>query len=322
MPKITLVLDSSQISTYLNCPQKWYNQYVRRIIPIGIPTSSEPMDAGTYIHKLLDIYYVERAKGELNLNSILLKCLSYDPDNDICECGCIAEYHKNISSLNLNECTRCNKCLKYRPHPFPLPLETRTKVRDRFKDYVGKWNTNEFIPLSPKHVEVGFSEPIYEDSENLFVLEGRIDLLSTLQGLKVMVDHKSQMQIHWLYPKSVQFKNYALVSKCNTVIINYIRLHKQITPDTLVRDVVTFNQFELQAWKKELIDIYFRIKKDLLNKSFDKNWDSCKGFGKTFNKNEPKYCHYDNLCTEFNSQMLAIKERTLYKIQEKIWRPW
>lgn len=319
--KTVLVLDSSQISAYLMCPQKWYNQYVRRLVKVGTPPSTEAMDAGTYMHKLLDIYY----KGKVlcrPLNDILHDCIQYNPDIDMCECGCDVNVHKFMPELGISECNNCCKCASFRPHPFPLSNAIRQTVRDRFKDYVYKYQTNDFVPHSVKHVETGFSELVYEDSEHIFVLEGRIDLLATLQGLPLIVDHKSQMQIHWLYPKSVQFKNYALVSKCSTFVINYIRLHKQITPETLYREIVNFSAPELRGWRTELIRIYFKIASALKTGVLERNWDSCKGYSKTFKRDAPSWCIYDTLCTEWDEQMRQKKEEALYKIQEKIWKPW
>jgi hypothetical protein len=318
MSKFTLVLDSSQISMYLECPQLWYNKYVLKLEP-NQTQPADAMNAGTYGHKLLDIYYRLRRRGGLSLNSIVEVCFAYDPDNDTCECGCAKDLHKVIPSINITECQRCKKCLKFRPHPFPLNQENRYTVRNRFRDYVFKYQDNDFMAHSEDSVEVGFSEPIYEDSENLFVLEGRIDLMGTIQGLSTIVDHKFQLRSHKLYKKSVQFRNYALISKTLMMFINYIRLSKKIDDTTLVRDPVVFTIPELLEWKKKLIGIYMRIKKDLLevgpSGGLWHNWSACPG----------KYnyeCQFTTLCEENDPTMLEIKKNQLYTIKEETWRPW
>jgi hypothetical protein len=304
MSKFTLVLDSSQISTFSECATLWNYQYNKRLVPAVIKPN-EAMNAGTYGHKLLDIYYRLKRRG-CPLNDILTACLEYDPDKDTCECGCSKEHHKIIELIALEECQRCHRCLKFRPRPFPLSSDVRIQVRTRLKDYFMKYANTDFMPLSEGHVEVGFSEPIYEDDENLFILEGRLDAIAQQQGLNMIVDHKFQFKQHWLYPKSIQFKNYALVGKICLLMINYIRLHKQLTDETLARVLVSFTVPELLAWKKELISIYFRIKQAQLLSTYDRNWYSCKGYSETYKIDEPRYCIYNKLCEEFNSDMKAI----------------
>jgi PD-(D/E)XK nuclease superfamily len=327
--KFTLVLDSSQISTFLECPQKYVNQYVKRLVPLAYDPSVEAtaMNAGTYGHKLLDIYYRNKVK-RLSLNDNIQACMDYNPDTDTCECGCMYDCHRalKIGGCEIQECQRCHKCAKFRPRPFPLNSDVRAQVRNRFKDYVFKYQHNDLMPLSEKHVEIGFAESVYEDSDNLFVLEGRIDMIAEIQGVKVCVDHKFQMQTHWLYPNSIQFKNYAMVSGCNTFMINYVRLAKMINDTTMVREIVPFTQFKLNAWKQRLIKIFWNIKSLMLDSQNNvrqfRNWDACSGYGKTFQKDQPKYCWYGQLCEEPFAQTEVQKENMLYKIQKEVWRPW
>ena len=338
MSKFSLVLDSSQITEFLHCPRHWYYSHIRNLIPATLPDEkNEAMNAGTYGHKLLDIYYRNRFSN-LTLNSNLESCFAYDPDKDTCECGCMKDVHKDII-LNstrtgspigmsdnapeiLNECGRCKKCLKFRPKPFPLSDDIRFQVRNRFRDYVMKYQNNDFVIQSPEHSEIGFSEPIYEDTDNYFVLEGRMDLLGTLQGLPVLVDHKWQVKTHWLYPKSVQFKNYVLISKVPTLIINYVRLVQKITPDSLYRDIVSFSKPEIQEWKNRVIEIFFYVKECIQTGDFERVWSSCGGSQLTYDKNRPNYCWYNPLCEECDPVMRERKENTLYKIKDVQWRPW
>ena len=320
MSKFTLVQDSSQISSFLECPQKWMNYYIKRLEPAGFHIEDEAMNAGTYGHKLLDIYYRLKHRG-VGLNDALEACFAYNPDEDVCECGCSKEFHCTVAALDIEECKRCKKCIKFRPHPFPLASLTRGNVRRRFREYVFQYQQNDITPLSEQHVEVGFSENIYEDDENLFVLEGRIDLIGQLQGLDCFMDHKFQTKTHWLYLKSVQFKNYALITKLPMGIANYVRLQSKIQPDSLSRDIVTFNTVELAAWHKRLIQIFFRMKKALQTQP-ERNWNACSGGRLTYEKDKPQYCWYTGLCEEPDSKIVEAREKQLFKIKENVWRPW
>lgn len=321
--KFTLVLDSSQLTTYLECPALWNYKYNRRLIPASFSEDEqEAMNAGTYGHKLLDIYYRNRSLG-YSMNDAVELAFIYNPDNDTCSCGCSKDLHTTIEILSLDECTRCKKCVKFVPKPFPLSQDVRFIVRNRFREYCAKYMMNDFKPVSPQHVEVGFSESIFEDDENLFVLEGRIDLLATYQGLPCFVDHKFQMSTHWLYKDSIQFKNYALVTKTPMAVINYVRLHKQINNDSMVRDIINFSIPQLISWKSKLAKIFFEIKGSLVAGAFENRWSACSGYhGKTFQRNKPRYCWYGQLCESENEEMRKRREKLLFNISETAWKPW
>lgn len=324
--KYTLILDSSQISSYLGCPQRWYNSQIKKIFPTYFKEDQIALNCGTLLHKYLDLYYSARAQGIRDLSTLWTLMEAYNPDKETCKCGCLQEHHKFITE-NIQECARCNKCLAFNPVPFQLDPANRYKVLHRFRDYMFKYQAGDFEVTSPKQVEVGFSEVLYEDSENLFILEGRIDLLPTWQGLECIVDHKGQMTTHWLYPRSTQFKNYALISKRLLFVINYVRFKKDLDEHTLARRVINFSAYELSAWRGELIKIYFRIKgaiqlAESSNGETYKDWNACSGHFPTSKEDEPKYCYYTELCNEPNPEMKLRKEKTLYKIQENLWRPW
>lgn len=311
----------------------WYYKYVLRLVPNFLRPEdqegkSEPMNAGTYGHKLLEIYYRARFRG-LSLNDAAAVAFSYDPDKDTCVCGCSLDTHQVIEKLQVTECTRCHKCLKmhkdgkevFEAKPFALDQGVRAAVRNRLLEYFFKYQHNDFKPISEQSIEVGFSEPIFEDAENLFVLEGRIDMLANMDGASfpIIVDHKFQMREHELYAKSIQFRNYALIGRVNLLMVNYIRLHKAVKDTTLQRELVNFTVFEHAAWKKKLIEIYFRIKrlKELgdSGKTIDQNFSACPG---RFNY----ACHYTQLCEEPQESVVKLKQKQLYTINEVQWRPW
>src|SRR5215467_5546445 len=163
MSKFSLVVDSSQISSFLECPQLWTNYYQKKLEPAHFQPQDEAMDMGTYGHKLLDIYYRARFRG-LSLNQATELCNAYNPDIDICDCGCGHEFHCPTQIAGIEECKRCKKCIKFRPHPLPLTQPVRQAVLKRFREYCYKYQQDDFQPLSEQHVEIGFSEVIYEDS--------------------------------------------------------------------------------------------------------------------------------------------------------------
>ena len=150
--KYTLVLDSSQISNFLECPEQWHNKYVKRLIPTFYEIDRSAMNAGTYGHNS-HIYYRMRSKL-LPLNEAMQAAFAYEPDSDTCECGCEAIYHKAIEALKIVECQKCKHCLKFRPHPFDLSPDARSTVRARLRDYFAKYQNSDFQATSENHVEV------------------------------------------------------------------------------------------------------------------------------------------------------------------------
>jgi len=321
MSKHTLVLDSSQISCFLECPQLWQYKYVQRLTPQHYEVDATYMNAGTYGHSMLDVYYKARARHETPQEAIA-QAFSYNPDTDTCECGCKIDSHKLVPAFNILECRRCKHCANFKAKPFALDSIVRSTVQNRLREYFFKYQDQDFTALSEQHVEVGFSEPIYEDTENFFVLEGRIDLLGSIQGLPCAVDHKFQFKTHYLYPKSVQFKNYALISKVTMFFINYIRLRKEPGPTNLERVICSFTVPELLAWKQKLIQVFFKIKEAQLSSDYEKRWNSCKGYGETYKQDQPKYCIYNPLCEEINSDIVERKQQTLYQVNQEVWKPW
>jgi hypothetical protein len=326
VPKFTLAVDSSQISTFLECPQKWVNFYVKRLEPLNFQPD-ESLNMGSYGHKLLEIYYRAKARG-VGLNDSFKLMDAYNPDKDNCECGCGKDFHQEIPELGITECVRCRKCTNFRPKPLELPTKVRDKVRKRMILYCNEYQRDDVQPTSEQHVEVGFSEPIYEDSDNLFVLEGRIDLIGKLQGLDCFVDHKIQGKMYWLYMRSVQIKNYMLITKVPMAVINYIRLGDKVEKgSTFARDIITLNKIEVDVWHKRLVAIFFRMKKTVQTfqssrDGIDRDWNACSGGKLTYDKSKPAYCWYGPLCEEVDPVVALRKEQQLFKIKENPWRPW
>ncbi len=279
------------------------------------------MNAGTYGHQVLDIYYTLRAQG-VSFNDAFGQALDFCPDKDFkCKCGHIKKEHsRNVPEFNIGPsgCLRCldlAPCKNFDPVPFELSQDLRFAVKNRLRDYFFTYQNNDFVPNNVEAVEVGFSQPIFEDSQNLFVLEGRIDLIGTLQGLATIVDHKFQMRKRDLYKKSVQFRNYDLVCNgvTNMLIVNYIRLAKTVDKTTLVRDIVSFNSRERSWWHTELVKIFFQIKNQIEN-GFVRNYGMCQG----------KYgypCMYAPLCEEIDEGVRELKKQQLFVIKEA-WKPW
>lgn len=322
--KIVLTLDSSQIDTFLTCPTLWHYSYQRNLESIS-SNPNVPMDMGTYGHKLLEIIYKERAKG--NGSTAIDTAFAYNIDKETCHCSHGYHKHTAILGLRLGSCksTGCN-CESFQGIEFPLSAPDRQFVRDRVLEYtfVEGSGIPELIPHSPDHVEVGFSYKLYEDDSRLYILEGRIDLLGQIAPnvTEGWADHKFQMRERDLYLKSIQFRNYSLATGFSLGVVNYIRFAKKVEKDkTFKRAVISFSRLEIESWKANLIEIYHKIEE--ANKENDwynpldrwRNRAACAGkFGYP--------CQFTKLCENFMlPELIKINETNEYHKKPE-WKPW
>lgn len=302
----------------MNCERLWKYGYDERLTPLGRPEVGEAAMMGTYGHKLLELYYESLAKGE-SQSAALESAVAFDPDREKCGCGHTAEYHQQVDGGLLGTkclgCTNGQPCFNFVPVPFDLEKPKRSAVAQRFREYVYTYSHTDIVPKAPEYLEVGFSEKLYEDDERLYVLEGRIDFIGSYCGAEAVVDHKFQLRERDLYKKSIQFRNYALVTHTSLLLINYIRLAKGITNKTFQRVPATFIAQEHRWWRDELLKIFRRMEL-ARSEGTRQNWSACSGkFGYE--------CDFTNLCEpmEQDETFIEAKKQALYTIKP-VWKPW
>ena len=192
----------------------------------------------------------------------------------------------------------------------------------RFGQYIFRWAAtgNDFKPLVNKGkaaVEVGFSVILYEDSEYLFIIEGRLDLITEVNEVTFWVDHKSQERFATLYRFKPQFMTYALATKLPG-IINYIGLQKELQNNSLRRtELITFPKWRLDAWETYLIsNVFIPLAKTLaLNKGFQSNYESCGGSFDSYP------CQFTEIC-ECGSEEMKEQVKKFKYVEIERWKPW
>ncbi len=294
MPRQVLIADSTKITAFLECPE-YYN--LKHNQCLGTDTEvDEPIMAGTFGHKLLDLYY---SNLHLGIEKASEAALAFEP-----------------------------------PAEFNLSKELVSLIRERFNLYWMTYSRNDIKPLTkrvhqitflvdyqdesrsgmyPKDtypnialVEQGFSYSLLDTKEYLFVLEGKVDLIGEVS--------KFQFRKRDLYNKSIQFRNYSLALDISMAVINYIRLHKAVEKDTLKRDLISFSPQERRKWKEELTETFIKMARAKKQRFYERNRSSCPGqFGYK--------CEYTPICDEIDPLVqVAIKENKYKKIEE--WKPW
>lgn len=313
MPQQIVIADSSQLSQWVDCAQNWNYGSAQHLIAINKQDPSEtlrPGDAlaaGSLGHKYLEIYYSTLFNSK-DPGFAARTALNFDPD--------AADKADGMQ--------------------FPLSQPLRDQVRNRFRDYLMTYAADRDFTVAHKKVpavfakdgllvdafiddpliEKGFTYKLFESSEYLFLLEGRVDFVGYAKdGTLLWMDHKFQFREHRLYPESIQFKNYSLALGMNLAVINYVRLHKTVCDKTFVREPISFGSQKLRYWKQELTEMYVGIAKQQASGEFPRNWGSCGGrWGHS--------CQFAPLCEEGNAEIRAAVQRRDFMKKERVWRPW
>lgn len=282
MAKFTLALDASQINAFMECPSMWYFQFRMNLEPVF--WSHEALSKGTIVHGLLERYYKFRAAS----NSV----------EDSCKMA-IENFQVDKAKLEVDE-------------------ETYKFLITRFAQYCANYSRSDYKPLKVGKkplVETGFSVPLVDNANELFVLEGRIDLMVELPNVgPAFMDHKTQSRTNELYGKSTQFRTYAMVTNSSHGVINYFGLQKTVNEKTFRRALLHFSTEERQWWRQELIKKFYEVAYAVRSGYYEHRWSSCSG----------KYgypCQFTKICETRSEHLKNAIIQVEYK-QRPEWLPW
>jgi hypothetical protein len=253
------------------------------------------MDMGTLVHDLLARYYNRRALNPSN--------------NYLMDAHWVFE--EFIASRIIQN------------YGFDLQ-EVGGFLRQRWGQYVMFYPPNiDFLPIVHKGeaaTEVGFSKIIFQDKLRIYVLEGRIDLLSTIQArsitFKIFWDHKSQDKASYFYRYTPQFKTYALATGYRYAGVNYFGLQKDSNNENVFRrQIFNIPEHLITEWKAFIINKFHRIynfKKYGI--PLEKNRGACPG---TYDTHP---CVFTRVCDEQTDKQDIIKWFNFIKVEP--WQPW
>ncbi len=284
MSQTTIRMDSTQIVQYLKCPQMHNFISVQNLVRKR--ETRDALNRGTLMHGLLERYYKKIAE----------KCPP-----------------ASAMSFSLTELNELKK-------EITLPDGDYKKLAVRFIDYYAKYQQDKIEILMKDNipaVEIGFSVPIRDDADFLFVLEGKIDLITIMSGCLVVWDHKYQGREYLLYGHSIQALNYCLATGANRFMYNYIRGHEKIQPNTFDRKLTTISTSLLTKWHRKLNDIFIQrathVLHDVTLNEFPNQTCSDAGYGKR--------CPYTSLCECENENVRKLLIERDYE-KKKEWEPW
>ncbi len=277
----TLTLDTSQLIDWLKCPDYHNYKDTQNLIRLSADRSS--LDKGTIFHGLLERYYRKIFEG----------------------CSASDAFSFALSQLN-----EIHVESKLDPDDYKL-------LTLRFIDYWTKYGNDKVEIYSvdgEPALEIGFSIKLLENDDYLFILEGRIDLITKMSNQLVVWDHKTQGREYWIYESSIQVLNYCLAAKINNFMYNYIRLHQNLQPNTFMRKLIYISPTRIERWKEKLIRYFNLI---VNNPSQLDAWPhpGCADIG------WGKICPYTQLCEQSNERVREILIQRDYQ-QKKPWEPW
>lgn len=279
-------MDSTQIVQLLKCPQlhnfvsvEWLTRKFEQ---------KKYMDRGTVMHGLLERFYYSIWQGDL----------------------------KNAAPYAISCLTKIKEQVVLDPEDYAI-------LTCRFLEYTFKYSNDRIAVFTGSDgkpaIEIGFSVVLLDNDEYLFVLEGRIDLITLMGNRLVIWDHKFQGREYILYGKSVQALNYRLALylqgvPANMFMYNYIRGHKKCQPNTFDRRSDTVSDRVLNRWHQKLIKIYTRRANGIdFSDAFPNQSCTDVGFGKK--------CPFTEICEEQSPGVAKLLlERGFIKRTE--WLPW
>lgn len=296
MKKI-IALDSSQLNQYMKCPLSWAYAYRENLMLTG--AARDALDRGSIMHLYLDAFYK------------------------------IKDYHQSDMNNRLSAANSiCFKVRETALREFPDMAEGLPFIEKRFIEYVTYYTNRDLTPLVNAGVtacELGFSKPLYEDDEYLFLVEGKIDLLHIDQNSKemIVVDHKTQSRVNNLYDYRPQVLTYCWAAKCNYFMYNYVGLQEDkngalLKNDNLFRrSVISVPDWMLTRWENHMLEIFWEITsvETMKDTNIHKNLGSCAG---AFDSSP---CQFHYLCETKDDNMRQHLKAFKYEVRPT-WEPW
>jgi hypothetical protein len=218
-------------------------------------------------------------------------------------------YKSRIKNLSVEKSVK--NALRYMRYQRSMTKDHTRVIYPKVLQYFAHYANETWKPLQ---AEIGFSKPIYEDDEHLFVYQGKIDLLMEVQRVNAFVDHKTQSMQKQLPQDSNQFLGYAWATGWNMGIINYINLSESKAPkDAFRREICNYTPQLVQEWKDTAIETFLRMAADMRREKFNKQRQGCLGvYG---------LCDFIDVCKQTSPVVIkGILERDF--ITKEHWSPW
>ena len=293
MAKFSIELNSHSLSYYQQCEKRF--KYSERDLLVG-KGDYYPFKRGEGISRFLALWYRARKRKYSNerleeYEFKLFKLMARSP-------------HFVNSKEIIDLKTKTRKTLELE--------DDKLHIATRLMEYFHKYRYEKYPIIA---VEQGFSKILHEDKHVLFSYSGRPDLVLDYGRFGIgAMDHKSESRESNIAKFNNQFIGYTWALDAKVGIINYIGLQKDSSEGSVLRrDAFTFTQNQIDRWRSDTIEWYYRILHSIVNKKYLRSW-RCEG----------KYgvCLYNTLCTSGTRKEELIKIKRGFNKLEKPYRSW
>lgn len=269
MAKVNIVMDMSQYDMFRLCEQRYDFRYNKNKV---LPDKSAPLDRGTLVHLICEIYYQSLKDG-----------IQYQ------------------DAVNL----ALTKAKVYGTIHTGLDNDTINRVIDVMEEYFDYWRVAD-QRFQIVEVEKPFMYVLYEDDEVRMHLAGKIDLIvSDNQYTNLPYDHKSYDRSYDVGRMSNQFKNYVNATKSNFLIVNKIGFQKTLKPhEKFLRPPLSFDHLMLEQWKNNVIKVVFKYLECVAENYWPLNETSCDKFNRR--------CEYYDICDSSGQEAKLFKLSSNY----------
>lgn len=274
--KFTLSLNSHQLSDFQRCECNYMYSHLLQLEPLA---DKPAFKKGSLIGRWLNLYYYNVSRQKLSVKRVLANPLLWTRRFSV--------------ALNISE-----------SEAFYL-----YRVLTQYAQY---YKGETWIP---RGVEVGFSKVLFEDSDNLFIYEGRVDLMVDLtqrplgQPPDQIVDHKTQSQNYSIYEFNNQVIGYLWATGAHTFVYNYLTLTKE---PKFHRAAYEFRPDQIEDWRLRTVKWFHRLRECLEKKEFLESLQCETKFGR---------CNFSTICEQPREAVKLHVIHSNYKIK-KPYRSW
>lgn len=271
--KFTLILNSHSLTSFQECEERYKYSALIGIEPL---MQKKYFEKGTIVAEWAQLYYYNKIKPRTSFERALVNPMTWT-----------TRIAKRLGCSSKEAFEVFRGCFLYREH----------------------WKNETWVPLA---VERGFSKVLYEDEQNLFVYEGRPDLVCLdNRGSKTLVvsDLKTQAQQYSYYQCNNQAFGYLWNFSGANFVYNYIKFTN--TPE-FRREVFQYSQTQLEAWVSDTTEWFFRVKHSLQSNHFLKSLNCQSRWG---------LCDFHHICEQPRDDMKLAVIRSRYKTR-KLYRSW
>ena len=263
--KKNVILDATVLTTLMACARLVDFRFNHNFH--SLDGKSNSLEAGSIVHKVLEVYFRERIKGfsasqaqasGLSAGLMYIQgcrfCTDFEPHDS-------TEWDDQGGRSIQTVITKpsCNHQPNEYPGVFNTPAEDETKpkrigykwILETCEQYFDFYKNDHWIPLE---VEIVKQKLLYQDDEVRILWKAKLDLVSDTNNGIFPVDHKTMQQNRPTISLNNQFIGQCIITDSRSVIINKIGFQKSLKPEEkFIRATISYSAERLLEWQSTIL---------------------------------------------------------------------